>query len=218
MSNLIGIANAFEKLKLAITTEPVLQHPELKEKFILTSDASNYAISGILSQGKIGVDLPIAFISRTLQPAETRYNTTEREMLAIFWSIKQFKAYLLGTEFIVQCDHKPLVYIFKTKDSYSRIFQWRLELSEYDFIVVYKPGKNNVNADALSRNAVETGEVKTVFECNAVTRAAAKRAQNIEITQNSGDTPVSPDNNATEICETIEPTENIAQASANENK
>lgn len=207
--------SAFEKLKMAITTEPVLQHPNFKEKFILTTDASNFAISGILSQGKIGVDLPIAFISRTLQPAETRYNTTEREMLAIFWSIKQFKTYLLGTEFIVQCDHKPLVYIFKTKDSYSRIFRWRLELSEYDFMIVYKPGKNNVNADALSRNIEDTKENENVYECNAVTRAAAKKSQNIE---NSKDKSVSPDSNSNEICETLEPIEKEAQTNANENR
>lgn len=156
---------AFETLKSAITSEPILQHPDFSKKFILTTDASGFAISGILSQGEIGHDLPIAFISRTLQPAETRYSTTEREMLAIYWSIKQLRPYLLGTSFIAVCDHRPLQYIFKVKDSFSRIFRWRLYLSDYDFVVVYKAGKYNSNADALSRNVA----------CQVLTRAAARK-------------------------------------------
>lgn len=162
---------AFNLLKNAVISSPILQHPNFKERFILTTDASAYAISGVLSQGELGSDLPIAFISRTLQPAETRYSTTEREMLAIFWSIKQLRHYLLGYFFIVVTDHRPLQYIFRVKDSFSRLFRWRLQLSDYDFVVVYKPGKSNNVADALSRY---------VPECNVVTRSAKRKETQIE--------------------------------------
>lgn len=148
-------AQAFETLKQAIMSEPILQHPNFKEKFILTTDASGVAISGVLSQGEIGKDLPIAFASRTLNDAEKRYSTTEREMLAIYWSIKQFRTYLFATQFVVITDHKPLQWVFKVKDIYSRLFRMRLYLSEYDFVVIYKPGRENHVADALSRYVPE---------------------------------------------------------------
>lgn len=80
---------AFNLLKKAVTTAPILQHPNFKERFVLTCDGSSIAISGVLSQGELGSDLPIAFVSRTLQATESRCSTTEREMLAIFWSINQ---------------------------------------------------------------------------------------------------------------------------------
>lgn len=179
--------DAFCALKKAITSKPILQHPNFEKRFILTTDASSVAISGILSQGPIGKDLPVAFISRTLQPAETRYSTTEKEMLAIFWGIRQLRCMLLGVPFIVLTDHRALQWIFKVKDSFSRIFRWRMQLAEYDFVVIYKPGKLNLPADCLSRyvpeNANNTGTSETNVEelkCNVLTRAAAKQKERTE--------------------------------------
>ena len=75
--------NAFEELKKALVENPILIYPNFNEQFLLTTDASAFAIGAILSQGPIGKDLPIAYASRTLCPAETKYSTIERELLAI---------------------------------------------------------------------------------------------------------------------------------------
>ena len=75
----------------------------------------------------------------------------EKELLAIVWSVKHFRPYLIGRKFQVLTDHKGLTWIFRVKDPSSRLLRWRMLLEEYEFEIVYKPGKQNVNADSLSR-------------------------------------------------------------------
>ena len=75
--------NAFNNLKTALMTKPILQYPDFSKPFNLTTDTSGYAISGVLSQGPIGKDLPIAYASRLLNSAERNYSTIEKECLAI---------------------------------------------------------------------------------------------------------------------------------------
>lgn len=157
---------AFHKCKKFLTEAPILQYPKFDEEFVLTTDASAFAIGSVLSQGPIGQDLPIAYASRTLNPAETRYSVIERELLSIIWSVKHFRPYLYGRRFQLLTDHKPLVWMFSIKDPGSRLARWRLQLEEYDYRIVYKPGKANANADALSRITINTvtvqDEVKTL--------------------------------------------------------
>jgi hypothetical protein len=93
-------------LKEQITKPPVLQIPDFTQPFVLTTDASHYAVGSILSQGDIGNDKPIAFASRTLNKAEINYSTVEKELLAIVWSRKHIRPYLLGRTFTVVTDHK----------------------------------------------------------------------------------------------------------------
>lgn len=100
--------NIFETLKEKLTTAPVLKYPE----FIVTTDTSDYAIGAILSQGQIGQDRPIAYVSRVLSMAELNYSTTEKELLAIVWAVKHFRPYLYGTRFTIVTDHKSLVWLF----------------------------------------------------------------------------------------------------------
>jgi len=142
---------AFETLVQRLVTAPILQYPNFEEPFILTTDASQYAIGSILSQGEIGHDLPIAYASRTLNKAEQNYSTTEKELLSIIWSVKHFRPYLLGRRFRIYTDHQPLTWLFNVKDPGSRLMRWRLKLAEYQYEVIYKPGIINTNADALSR-------------------------------------------------------------------
>lgn len=142
---------SFNELKQALTTTPVLIYPNFDEQFLLTTDASAFAIGAVLSQGPIGKDLPIAYASRTLCNAESKYSTIERELLAIVWSVKHFRPYLYGRKFKLITDHRPLTWLFSIKDPGSRLARWRLKLEEYDYEIIYKPGKVNKNADALSR-------------------------------------------------------------------
>jgi hypothetical protein len=142
---------AFKTLIQKLINAPILQYPNFEKTFILTTDASQYAIGSIISQGDIGQDLPIAYASRTLNKAEQNYSTTEKELLSIVWSVKNFRPYLLGRKFKIYTDHQPLTWLFNVKDPGSRLMRWRLKLAEYQYEVVYKPGVTNTNADALSR-------------------------------------------------------------------
>lgn len=142
---------AFEKLKSMLTQEPLLQYPDFTKAFNLTCDASNFAIGWVLSQGPIGQDAPIAYASRNLNKAEQNYNTTEKELCAIVWGVKQFRPYLLGQKFTIITDHRALTWLFNIKDPGSRLTRWRLKLEEYEYEIQYKQGTSNTNADALSR-------------------------------------------------------------------
>lgn len=146
---------AFVTLRDNLCTEPLLQHPDFTKPFVLTTDASGYAVGGILSQGNIGKDKPIAYASRLLNKAEQNYSTIEKELLAIVYCVHHFRPYLYGNKFTLVTDHKPLVWLHNVKDPTSRLIRWRLKLAEYDYTVVYKAGKINCNADALSRNPIE---------------------------------------------------------------
>lgn len=156
--------SCFEKCKTLLTNDPILQYPDFTKDFNLTTDASNLAIGAILSQGPIGADRPICFASRTLNDNEINYSTIEKELLAIVWATKYFRPYLFGRKFKILTDHKPLQWMMNLKEPNSRLTRWRLKLSEYDFTVLYKKGKMNTNADALSRVEIHNEETKTLIE------------------------------------------------------
>lgn len=142
---------AFNKCKNILTSSDILQYPDFTKPFILTTDASNHAIGAVLSQGQIGRDRPIAFASRTLNKTEENYSTIEKELLGIVWGCKHFRPYLYGRKFTLYTDHKPLTYSLNLKEPNQRLIHWRLSLAEFDYDVHYKPGKQNVVADGLSR-------------------------------------------------------------------
>lgn len=151
--------NCIKTCKHLLTNEPLLQYPDFTKTFNLTTDASNFAIGAILSQGPVGSDKPIAYASRTLNDTELKYSTIEKEMLAIIWATKYFRPYLFGRKFKILSDHRPLQWLFAMKDSNPKIIRWRLKLEEFDYEIVYKKGKSNTNADALSRVEIHTKEV-----------------------------------------------------------
>jgi len=146
---------AFATLRNQLCTEPLLQHPDFTRPFVLTTDASGYAIGGILSQGDVGKDKPIAYASRLLNKAEQNYSTIEKESLAIVYCVNHFRPYLYGNKFTIVTDHKPLEWLHSVKNPTSRLVRWRLKLAEYEYNITYKAGKSNCNADALSRNPTE---------------------------------------------------------------
>ncbi|KAL4153415.1 hypothetical protein QTP88_001248 [Uroleucon formosanum] len=153
----MGLASAPSTFAKAMTNvmagliEPILQYPDFTKGFILTTDASGKALGAILSQGKIGSDLPISYASRTLNNAEVNYSTTELECLAIIFGVKHFRPYLYGRKFIILTDHRPLSWLFNLKDPLSKLARWRIELEQYNYEIKYKPGVQNSNVDALSR-------------------------------------------------------------------
>lgn len=153
----------FEKCKTLLINDPLLQYPDFSKDFILTTDASNFAIGAVLSQGPIGSDKPIAYASRTLNSSEINYSTVDKEFLAAVWATKYFRPYLFGRKFKIVTDHKPLQWIMNSKETSSRVTRWKLKLSEYNFDIVYKPGKHNLNADTLSRVEIHNEEISSMI-------------------------------------------------------
>lgn len=151
---------AFETLRDKICNKPILQYPDFSKPFLITTDASDYALGAVLSQGPLGQDLPISFASRTLNPAECNYTTSEKELLAIVFAVQHFRPYVYGRKFTLVTDHRPLVWLHGLKDPVSRLARWKIKLSEYDYDIVYKPGKLNANADALSRNPCDKAKAE----------------------------------------------------------
>lgn len=142
---------AFETLRRVLSSSPVLRSPELQEPFILRTDASSSSVGAVLLQRHDGVLHPVAYASRKLLARETRYSTIEREALALVWAIQKFHVYLFGKRFVLQTDHQPLAYINSAKHMNSRVLRWSLLLTEYDFVVEYIKGAENIGADYLSR-------------------------------------------------------------------
>lgn len=140
-----------EKCKTLLCNEPILQFPDYSKEFIVTTDASDVGIGAVLSQGPIGQDKPICYASRTLNDSEQNYSATEKECLAMVWACKQFRPHIFGRKFKLYTDHMPLKWLFNLKEPNSKLMRWRVKLSEYDFEIEYKKGKQNTNADALSR-------------------------------------------------------------------
>ena len=145
---------AFDRLKKAIVTGPVLALPDPDLPFVLHTDASGFAVGAVLSQPQPdGLLRPIAFLSKKMLDAETRYPTHEQELLAIVHALKTWRHYLHGRKFTVFTDHHSLRY-FKTQPQLSlRQSRWKDKIAEFDFDIEYVEGKTNVVADGLSRRS-----------------------------------------------------------------
>jgi transposase InsO family protein len=142
----------FEELKRILSTEPLLIYPDFSQPFIVACDASTKAVGAILSQLHEGKEKPVAYCSRQLNSAESKYSTTELELLAFLFATKQFRCYLYGREFTVYTDHRALKWLLNLQDPSSRLTRWAMKLSEYDFKVEHRPGTKMRHADALSRH------------------------------------------------------------------
>jgi RNase H-like domain found in reverse transcriptase/Reverse transcriptase (RNA-dependent DNA polymerase)/Integrase zinc binding domain/Chromo (CHRromatin Organisation MOdifier) domain len=137
---------AFEDLKLALVTAPVLKIPDFSQPFTVVCDASIVGIGAVLMQeGR-----PTAYESHKLTSAEVNYGTGEQELLAVVHALNVWRVYLEGPKFTVVTDHNPNTFFHTKKDLSRRQVRWAEFLSRYDFTWKYIPGPNNV-ADSLSR-------------------------------------------------------------------
>ena len=137
---------SFEEIKHLLTVAPVLALPVWDKKFQLYTDASDYAIGAVLLQDSH----PVAYESRKLNPAETRYSTRERETLAIVHALRHFRPYV-RSGVTVYTDHNPLQYLQSQSTLTGRLARWVELLQEYDADIQYVAGSTNKAADALSR-------------------------------------------------------------------
>eukprot|EP00833_Pecoramyces_ruminatium_P007356 jgi/Orpsp1_1/1181388/evm.model.c7180000077042.1 len=146
---------SFELLKNCLINAPILCYPKFDIPFIIRSDACGYGIGGVLLQlYNDNIEHPVYFISRSIKKSERNYSTTELEGTAAFYCLTQFEHYILGNPFrtILYTDHQPLVPIIKKGiPSTSKHQRWCNKFSQLQVDIIYRPGKSNIIADALSR-------------------------------------------------------------------
>lgn len=146
-----GCEKAFQQLKRALISTPVLCFADHSRTFYISVDASFYAVGAYISNEKPPNDRPIEFFSKALNAAQINYATTHKELLAIVLAIERFQHYIWGKHFVVYTDHQALTYLFNQNKPGSRLLRWKLLLAEFDFDIIHRPGKNNVVSDCLSR-------------------------------------------------------------------
>ena len=145
--------NAFRRLIALAVAQPVLILPDPNLPYVVHTDASGFATGAVLQQDQGSGLQPIAYMSKKMMPAETRYPVHEQELLAIIQALGTWRHYLMGAKFTVMTDHRSLQY-FKTQPQLSnRQIHWKDVIANFDFDIVYIEGKTNIVADGLSRRS-----------------------------------------------------------------
>lgn len=147
------LLRAFEGCKKSLSDATLLVHPVLNARLGLMTDASNTSIGGAVHQWIDNTWQPLGFFSRKLSPAQTRYSAYDRELLAVYESIKHFRHLLEAQPFTIFTDHKPLIFAFQQNSQKSSPRQIRhLDfVSQFSTDIRHISGNENVVADALSR-------------------------------------------------------------------
>lgn len=148
---------AFEACKELLASDQVLMHYNPDLPLVLACDSSAYGIGAVIQHElPSGEKRPIAYASRTLNPAERNYSQIEKEGLSVIFGVKKFHQYLWGRKFKIVTDHKPLLTLFGEHKclptmAAARIQRWAIILSAYDYTIVYCASEKHSNADGLSR-------------------------------------------------------------------
>jgi len=182
---------AFETLKEALVTPPILALPKRGRPYMVDCDASAYAVGAVLLQQQDEKDekswATIGYYSKTLTKEQRNYSASERECYAVVWSTLTLRPYLEGSHFKVRTDHNALKWMLTLNDPSGRLMRWRLRLMEYDYEIVYRPGLKHQVPDALSRLPRPDSQpedevddelptyVETVEQARALTAAVTRR-------------------------------------------
>ncbi|GMF24146.1 unnamed protein product [Phytophthora lilii] len=144
---------AFETVKQSLSSAPVLMLPDPSKPFHVVCDASDFAIGCALMQfDNEGHERVVSYQSRQMKPAEKNYPVHDKELLAMRYALIEFRVYLLGERNLCGVHRPRIAEDCDAKPTFVTAFaRWLSFFSEYNFVVHYKPGKNNILADALSR-------------------------------------------------------------------
>jgi len=179
---------SFQAIKNAMIKEPFLTLPNPDYKLVLEVDGCLDGLGAVLSQHKpdSSVLLPIAYLSRVLNALERSYSIREIECLAIVWSIKMLRYYLTGVQFK---DHGSLQWLWNWKNAPARVLRWWAQIQSFSFEVEYRPGAQNVVADALSR-APASSPIVMAVERKVINATEMKQRYLIEQNSNKLDLKV----------------------------
>lgn len=140
-------------MKEALTNKPILRAPDYNRTFIVQCDASDRGIGAVLCQlDEGGREHPLLYISRKLTCREQAYCASEKECACLVWAIQKLTCYLAGSRFVVETDHCPLTWLQNMSSKNGRLLRWSLALQPFSFDIRYKRGRENGNADGLSRS------------------------------------------------------------------
>jgi hypothetical protein len=152
-------SSAFEELKTAITTTPILAMPDFRQPFVVECDASTHGFGAVLIQDSH----PVAFFSRPTAPRHLSLATYERELIGLVLAIRHWRPYLWGRRFMVRTDHFSLKFLLDQRLATILQHHWVGKLLGFDFSVEYKTGSSNTVADALSRRDTEDSAILAIF-------------------------------------------------------
>ena len=142
---------AFETLKKALCTAPILIRPNWSKPFILLTDASRSGLGAVLSQlDDENRERVILYASRGLKPNEKNYGISKLECLAVVWAVELLRPYLLSKEFTIYTDHSALKGLLQNPNPSSILARWIVKLTDYSYTIKYRPGKALKNVDFLS--------------------------------------------------------------------
>jgi hypothetical protein len=144
---------SFRALKHLLSHTPVLTIPDVNQPFVVSTDASKFAIGAVISQDRGNGLQPVAYMSQKLSPSATNWKVHTQELFAVVQALKQWRHYLLGTKdpFIIETDHRSLEYIQSQPHIAPMEVRWIEYLQQFNFTMKYREGKTNVVADSLSR-------------------------------------------------------------------
>jgi hypothetical protein len=149
-------STAFTAVKEALAEATLLSYPKPHAPTCIMADASECAVGAVLQQEMVDSWRPIAYFSRRLRPAERKYSTFDRELLAVYLAIKHFRHFVEGREFFILTNHKPLTFALSThSDKFSPRQVRHLDfISQFTGDIRHVSGGANAVADALSRAVV----------------------------------------------------------------
>ena len=143
----------------------MLAYPHFNKAFILHTDASGEGLGAVLEQKQEdGMLHPVAYACWTLTKHERKYGITELEALGVVWALKHFRAYLWGHRCTVFTDHAPVQSLLYNTRATGKLARWADAIAEFDIEICYKPGRQNANADALSRSPIPSTEEDSSLE------------------------------------------------------
>ena len=142
---------AFEALKVCLISAPILRFPTEDGRFLLDTDASLFAVGGVLNQIQGDQEVVITYTSRSLCLSQRRYCTTRWEMLAAVVMCTHFRSYLRGAQFTLRTDHSYLRWLQKFCNEDGMFTRWYMLLGQFSVTFEYRPGAQHANADGMSR-------------------------------------------------------------------
>ena len=177
--------DAFIALKEALTSTPILGYPRDEGKYILDTDASEFAMGAVLSQVQDGQEVVIAYSSKALSHEQRKYCVTRKEFLAVVYHLKYFRNYLWGRDIQVRTDHGALRWYKNFKQPDYQLSSWIETVEEFGVEITTRPGIKHSNADALSRIPSCAGKKCVCAEC------VERSSKFVDVATNTGTDTVS---------------------------
>lgn len=138
----------FRQLQFQLQTNNVLAFPRTDKPYILHTDASDYAVGGVLVQKEdTGVERVMQYVSHQMNDSQRKWPTIEKEAFAIVYCLTKLRPYLWGAEFEIMTDHKPLRALFQSEVANTRVQRWAVLIAEFGATIKYRSGKTNLRAD-----------------------------------------------------------------------